>query len=301
MTPTAKRTLLVILVVLVAVPALVYAVSPTAREEVRSLRACLTLARAGFRPIGEEQPDRFLGKVQEYTALCRGGDDALTYRHTPWVDWSHYWATGDDASRSYFQLVPIGRLSRNQRGLDGALLDLEYQRIELLKFNLFDNYTFPEYVTGRDAVPGRSLKVWPEMRLPQDHPRFADVGGEGAQLCTGELVRHRTLTGICNDIRNPLMGSTGTLFARNVPFEETFPRLGRNELVRNRHGDRLGLLRPDPAVISRELFTREQSDPEACAEGTASGPDASCDYHKAPFFNVLAAFWIQFMTHDWFS
>src|SRR5262249_9673333 len=22
---------------------------------------------------------------------------------------------------------------------------------------------------------------------------------------------------------------------------------------------------------------------------------------KAPFFNVLAAFWIQFMTHDWFS
>ena len=29
--------------------------------------------------------------------------------------------------------------------------------------------------------------------------------------------------------------------------------------------------------------------------------DASCDYKKAPFFNVLAAFWIQFMTHDWFS
>ncbi|OGU00827.1 MAG: oxygenase, partial [Gemmatimonadetes bacterium RBG_16_66_8] len=26
-----------------------------------------------------------------------------------------------------------------------------------------------------------------------------------------------------------------------------------------------------------------------------------CDYIKAPFFNVLAAFWIQFMTHDWFS
>ena len=29
--------------------------------------------------------------------------------------------------------------------------------------------------------------------------------------------------------------------------------------------------------------------------------DANCDYIKAPFFNVLAAFWIQFMTHDWFS
>ena len=30
-------------------------------------------------------------------------------------------------------------------------------------------------------------------------------------------------------------------------------------------------------------------------------PDANCDYQKAPFFNVLAAYWIQFMTHDWFS
>ena len=29
--------------------------------------------------------------------------------------------------------------------------------------------------------------------------------------------------------------------------------------------------------------------------------DADCPYRKAPFFNVLAAFWIQFMTHDWFS
>jgi hypothetical protein len=53
----------------------------------------------------------------------------------------------------------------NGRGLDGALLDLEYQRIELIKFNLFDNYTFADYVRGRDARPGRALRVWPEMRL----------------------------------------------------------------------------------------------------------------------------------------
>ena len=30
-------------------------------------------------------------------------------------------------------------LSPNTRGINGALLDLEYQRMELLKFNLFDN------------------------------------------------------------------------------------------------------------------------------------------------------------------
>ena len=29
--------------------------------------------------------------------------------------------------------------------------------------------------------------------------------------------------------------------------------------------------------------------------------NADCSYKKAPFFNVLAAFWIQFMTHDWFA
>ncbi len=298
---STKRSLLIAAAVLVAVPLLFLAVSPHAREEVRSLTACFELVREGFRPVADEPPDRFLGTVQPFTARCRGGDSAVERQGTPWVDWSNYWATGGPESRSSFGLLPVHRLSRNQRGIDGALLDLEYERIELLKFNLFDNYTFEDYVTGRDGVSGRSLKVWDEMRLPPDHPRFEEVGGEGEQMCTGELIRHRTLTGICNDIRNPLMGSTNTAFARNVQFEETFPRLGETELVRNRHGDRLGLLKPDPQVISRELFTRSQSEPERCQNGFNGGPDAHCDYVKAPFFNVLAAFWIQFMTHDWFS
>ena len=90
-----------------------------------------------------------------------------------------------------------------------------------------------------------------------------------------------------------------------MQFEATFPELGKNELARNRHGDRLGLLQPDPQVISRELFTRAQSQPDALPRRAAACPatsgDANCDYQKAPFFNVLAAFWIQFMTHDWFS
>ena len=82
------------------------------------------------------------------------------------------------------------------------------------------------------------------MRLPADHPEYGDVGGAGEQLCRGQLIRHRTLTGICNDIRNPLMGSTGQLFARNVEFSATFPELGRNQLAKNRHGDRLDCSSP---------------------------------------------------------
>ena len=68
----------------------------------------------------------------------------------------------------------------NGRGIDGALLDLEYQRIELIKFNLFDNSgTYEDYVRGRDGVAGRALKVWPAMRLPPGHPHYEAVGGDG--------------------------------------------------------------------------------------------------------------------------
>ena len=46
-------------------------------------------------------------------------------------------AGGIGAARSLTAM--LGFLSPDRRGLNGALLDLEYQRIELLKFNLFDN------------------------------------------------------------------------------------------------------------------------------------------------------------------
>jgi hypothetical protein len=299
MKPWTTRTL-VAATVIVGAPAAILAFSPDLRDEVRSLRACRQLAVEGFRPIAEDRKHRFLGKVKEFTALCRGGQKAVAQRGTPWVDWSNYWGAGDSTSRSKSPL--FGHLSRDGRGLDGALIDLEYQRIEMIKFNLFDNNTLKTYITGRDGIPGRSIKVWPEMRLPASDPHYKEVGGDAPQqLCTGDLIRYRTETGICNDIKNPLMGSTNMEFARNVQPEETFPQLRATDLIRNRHGDRLSLLQPDPAVISRELFTREQSDPKKCAAGSASGPDAHCDYIKAPFFNVIAAFWIQFMTHDWFS
>ncbi len=271
-------------------------------EYERSTKACVRMAQEGLLEVSEDRAHRFLGKVQEDTALCRGGDHAAEFRSTPWVDWANYWGTGDATSLGPDK-TGAKHVSPTGRGIDGALLDLEYQRIELIEFNLFDNYTYREYVKGRHGTPGNVIKVWDDMRLPFDHPHFEDVGGTGIQVCDGQLVRHRTVTGICNDVLNPWMGSTGTVFARNVQFETSFPDLGRNELVRNRHGDRLGLLKPDPQLVSRRLLTREQSDPEACGDGygPGNGEGGNCDYIKAPFFNVLAAFWIQFMTHDWFS
>jgi hypothetical protein len=267
------------------------------------LMSCGELVASGPRPIAAERAQRFQGKVQEVTARCRGGSRAVAHRDTPWTDWSNYWATGDNSSRAFW--------GKNVRGINGSLIDLEYARVELIKFNLFDNSgTFAQYVNGPNAPPdglvdGAAIKVWPEMRLPPTHPNFAEVGGSAPeQHCRGQLIRFRTLTGICNDTRNPLMGSSGTLFARNVEFETTFPDQGLNELARNRHGNRLSLLSPDPQVVSRRLFTRAQSDSASCNNGFGKpgyAKDANCDYKKAPFFNVLAAFWIQFMTHDWFS
>ena len=171
-------------------------------------------------------------------------------------------------SRATGWLSKLGFLSPNRRGINGALLDLEYQRIELLKFNLFDNSgTYENYLRDRESHAGKLAKIWPQFRLPQDNPAYAAVGAGGAQKCTGELIRFRTLTGICNDILNPLMGSVDQPFGRNVEFEATFPELSEDEIVRNRHGDRLGLLKPDPQVISRKLFTRAQTAPANCPAG----------------------------------
>jgi len=276
------------------------------------LASCASLVKEGLREVADQREDRFLGKVQADTALCRGGDKATAQRATPWVDWANYWAAGDaNTKREGAEAkTPLGdHVKPNGRGIDGALMDLEYQRIELIKFNLFDNYTYETYIKGIGGKPGSTRKQWDEMRLDSGSPFFTEVGGEDQQLCSGDLIRYRTLTGICNDILNPKMGSTGTLFARNVQFESTFPDLQKNPLSVARHsdkehGNRLGLLKPDPQLISRVLLTRAQTQPDKCNQGMgylADPRQSHCDYQKAPFFNVLGAFWIQFMTHDWFS
>src|SRR4051812_31111152 len=88
-----------------------------------------------------------------------------------------------------------------------------------------------------------------------------------------EHPRHltaRTLDGTFNDLDDPLMGSLGSRFGRNVPLEYT---------VREPE-DRL--LEPNPRTISRELLTRKEFIP-------------------ATTLNLLAGAWIQFEVHDWFS
>jgi hypothetical protein len=72
---------------------------------------------------------------------------ALRFLDVPWVDWSNYYGTGDASS--------LSRATKNLRGVGGALIDLEYERVELIKFNLFDNTgTYEDYVKGRLGAEG---------------------------------------------------------------------------------------------------------------------------------------------------
>jgi Animal haem peroxidase len=80
----------------------------------------------------------------------------------------------------------------------------------------------------------------------------------------------RTPDGGWNDLAKPSMGSLGTRFGRNVPFDHAYPE-----------GD-AGLLEPSPRVVSRRLLAREHFIP-------------------AESLNLLAAAWIQFEVHDWMS
>ncbi|HUC97641.1 MAG TPA: peroxidase family protein [Candidatus Polarisedimenticolaceae bacterium] len=264
--------------------------------------SCIAYALGGLREVSHERTARFLGKVYEDSARCRGGESAVAWRNTPWIDWQRYAAAAGPESRTPGLAGNLGFFSPDIRGINGALLDLEYQRLELLKFNLFDNSgTFDTYMRESHSPSSHVTKIWPELRLPKDHPFYADVGGDGPQLCSGELIRFRTISGICNDITNPLMGSSGQPFARNVDFESTFPELAIDRIATNRHGDRIGLLSPDPQLISQKLLSRPL--PGTCDSDDLSknSIEASCDYQKASHLNLLAAFWIQFITHDWFS
>lgn len=281
------------------------------------------------------QLGRYLGEPSDENLItCRGGDPN---HHTPWVSWASYFSTGDASSSfqgrkispenidSRTEMALANQIGDNLktfktsdfRGVTGSLVDLEVQRVELINLNLFDNYTYQSYIKGRGDTKGNNIKQWPEMRLEgeqlQANQGAIKISDKQQQSCLLPLLNHRTRDGICNDMLNPKMGSTGTLFNRNVSFDATYVDLTATETVKNRHGDRLSsLMSPNPQQISLELFTRPTSQgSDNCNQGygviaqpgkiPTYSAQADCDYAKAPFFNVLAAFWIQFMTHDWFS
>jgi hypothetical protein len=109
----------------------------------------------------------------------------------------------------------------------------------------------------------RAENLYDSGRGPADRPPQAD--GDGARHLTA-----RTLDGTYNDLADPLMGSIGSRFGRNVPLDRVYPEPPGT------------LLDPNPRTVSLELMTRDEFKP-------------------ATTLNLLAAAWIQFEVHDWFS
>jgi hypothetical protein len=105
----------------------------------------------------------------------------------------------------------------------------------------------------------RKKNLYDTGRGPLDRP---DVDAHPSYMTA------RTLDGTYNNLDDPLMGSLGSRFGRNVPLEHTI----REE----------DPLEPNPRTVSRELLTRKEFIP-------------------ATTLNLLAGAWIQFEVHDWFS
>jgi hypothetical protein len=128
---------------------------------------------------------------------------------------------------------------------------------------------------GWDALPRPlALLVLVGIRQRLRHRNLHDTGtGVPLEPATSDGDRHltaRTLDGSYNDLSDPAMGAIGARFGRNVPLDRTWPE----ELP--------SILEPNPRLVSRELLTRERFIP-------------------ATTLNVLAAAWLQFEVHDWFS
>ncbi|KAJ6589163.1 heme peroxidase [Mycena capillaripes] len=117
-----------------------------------------------------------------------------------------------------------------------ALIYLGATRTQLSENNLYDTY------------------------LPGEFP---------VSTCAGINTAARTISGLCNNLDTPGMGSAGTRFSRFVPINGTW-------------GETDTLYTPNPRTISQNLFKRKNFTP-------------------ATSINLLAAAWIQFQTHDWFS
>jgi Animal haem peroxidase len=110
------------------------------------------------------------------------------------------------------------------------------------------------------------------LRMKLRRTNLYDPAGETlpwapAPLPPGPRPLQRSSDGTGNDLTHPEMGSAGTLFGRNVPLNDTYP---------------IDVLTPNPRTVSLELLAREQFQP-------------------ATILNTLAASWLQFQVHDWFS
>ena len=107
-------------------------------------------------------------------------------------------------------------------------------------------------------------------RLREHNLYHTGYGSPSSMGWNAGTERWRSADGSFNSLEHPRMGMAGTRFGRNIPLTEAVPDSGN------------ALLDPSPRLISRELLARRTFIP-------------------ATTLNLLAAAWIQFEIHNWFS
>jgi hypothetical protein len=240
--------------------------------------SCKTLETEGS---SETLESHMLPQLASYPRYVRNKD-------RPWVGWQWLPGARNDPAEAYYLRIA---------GFVYGGAALEESRITLVANNLNDSNGLADSM-GR-ARAGDPHPLWVELyegeicEDPQPGspaPRCEPVDGCGpANDWTNAKWRARTLHGECNDFDNPMMGSVGQRMARNSAYNSAY------NSVTDKHfaavnaalkdfgkGNGSG---PDPAEVSRAFMRRESKD----------------NFHPAPHFNLWAAAWIQFMTHDWFS
>jgi hypothetical protein len=146
-------------------------------------------------------------------------------------------------------------------GLLQRLLDVVYRAIHLIE-ERWDRLPTILLAAGNLAV------FRDRMRAHNLHHTGYGVGASDDWSAGRE--RWRSPDGSFNSLGHPRMGMAGSRFGRNFPLTECVPDSGDE------------MLDPSPRVISRELLKRDTFIPERR-------------------LNLLAAAWIQFETHNWFS
>lgn len=121
-----------------------------------------------------------------------------------------------------------------------------------------------ELNTIRERMRRENLHSTADLPTIDGHPASCPV-----HKAEEPSSRIRSFDGSGTDANDPKMGMVGTRLGRNVPLGNSYP-------------DTDNILKPNPRKISRELLTRRAFVP-------------------AEQLNVLAAAWIQFMQHGWFT
>jgi hypothetical protein len=99
--------------------------------------------------------------------------------------------------------------------------------------------------------------------------------------CSADAATVRQIDGTCNNLSKPMQGAAGVRFGRNIP--PILPK-GDGTYVKNplANPNPDTFMSPNPREVSRKVLRRGRFQP-------------------VPFLNMLAAAWVQFEVHDWFS